>query len=241
MNRRKNHSRKGGVLIMALMVVVIGITLIGGLFDMVYTYAWYTQEDRTFYVDHTVLVSSVQEIKGRIVAQNIEDSSAHPRRPGDRPGGEALHVRAVDERSPIDTFGDLRFAPADFPSPPGGLVLNAETEVHNTGVGMRWVVVEVYDMFFDYENVDEDAISGERGEFFPPVMHMAGRRAGKLGAAEGPDVGTHTSPPDLDPRGYGAYLIRGRLYDGRPIRPRRGGIDGSPIRVIEEAFVQILP
>ena len=239
MNRRVNRSRRGGALIMALMVVLMGGALIAATFEMVYIYAWYSQEERTLYVDHTTLASIVQEVKARIIAQNVSRDT--------RPGGETLHVAALRHDAPAPTNGSLnldslRFTSADFPrdtANPDSLTLSLlnPTTLQSTGVGWRGVKVDVYDMYFKFDWVSQAVFTGA-GARFIPILSMIGEGGGggrAAGRALSSGGGTLAEPGgDADPRGYGAYLIRATLHN-----QRRG--DNDPIRIVEEAFVQILP
>ena len=76
----------------------------------------------------------------------------------------------------------------------------------------------------------------ESAEYFPPIFTIEGARSDRefYRESEGLEFEwTGFIDPDepLDPRRYGAYLIRAELYDD----------SGRRLRTIEEAFVQILP
>ena len=227
MNKRMSYSRKGGALIMALMVVLGGGALIAATFEMVFIYSWFTQEQRSLYVDHTILASYIQEIKAQIIAYNLGK-------------GEILHAPDIlTATGPTLTVEDLRFKDEDFESPSSlSQKLNVPFDTTNpTGVGPRKVEVEVYDMVFNPNLVNWDEYDPDK--FFPPVMNRL-RHSSTTCLGENGVEGTPCCPvaDRADLRGYGAYLIRVMLYDARLFKPRRGG--DRPIRIIEEAFVQIL-
>ena len=140
-------SRKGAALVMALVVVLVGGALIAVAFRFVMNYSRLAEHGRAWYLDHTTLVSYVQAIKGRIIAQNL----ARPNPDGG--SGLILHVPALMYEdysvTPADeslTADGLRFTAAHFPpdtsapaGSPAALLLNSPP----TGTGSHRVMAGV--------------------------------------------------------------------------------------------------
>jgi len=219
---------------MALVVVVVGGVVIAIIFDIMFSHAWISSQQKGSYVDHTTLLSFVQAMKGRIISDNVT-------------AGKTKHAPALGyDTNTVPgngslTLADLRFGPPGFPT------WHVDDKNVKSGVGVQEVLVEVYDMFFDLDWVKQSAL--EDINFFPSVFVMKGTESGGGGGGssgtgsvggniEGEAItntgGTHgsASAGSINPSNYGAYLIRASLFD-------RGKT--SPIRVVEEAFVQILP
>ena len=239
-------ARKGMALIMALIVVLVGGAIIAFTFQFTENYSRLAQVDMAGQMDHTTLASYIQAVKARIVAQN-------------EAAGRTLHVAALEDSDGITTpaaapltLAHLMFTAADFPAPNIGHPIDGLQLSHpnnpvlhvipNSQSTANRVQVEVFDLFFRFEWLNENEIANPEN-FFPPVFILAG--AGGGGGPDGWEDGNFTqggrgTPPPpadvgLDMDGYGAYLIRGRLYHQRP------GEEPRLLRTIEQAFVQILP
>ena len=215
-------SRKGAALILALVVVLIGGTVTAITFNMMYKHAWMTSQQKNSYVNHTTLLSFMQEMKGRIISDNIAaDETRH---------ALALGYDTVPPAPPAAgtlTIDDLRFGPPWY----------VESDDVRSGVGVQRVTVEVYDVFFDLDWVNPIYLTNKD---FPPSFKMAGigggGSAGEIegdatSASGGTYIGSYTSD-NLPSDRYGAYLVRAKLYNNKSTKP---------IRVTEELFVQILP
>jgi hypothetical protein len=107
------------------------------------------------------------------------------------------------------------------------------------------VKVEVYDMLFAPNQVDEGTLTSDWAHMMalPPVYRMES----DIATGEGEfldDPGRETTPGsgssdrrppggvdprDVNPLKYGAYLVRAKLYDH----------NGKLVRTAEEAFVQV--
>jgi hypothetical protein len=170
-------------------------------------------------------------MKARIVADNLA-------------AGVIRHVDVVDTGAEIGSADDLRFGPP----------WRVDDSNVASGVGFRRVVVEVYDMAYDFEEqvqTNRAAIMSNL-DFFPPAFLMEGTGGGGggggagLGSLGGSVEGGATSagagtgsggggsgPGNLTLDNYGAYLVRAMLFDS----PAAGA---RPIRVAEEAFVQVI-
>jgi len=218
-----NKSRKGVALIMALTVVLIGGAIIAITFNIVFSQAWISGEQKGGYVDHTTLRSAVESMKGRVISENIT-------------AGRTQHVHAALVRSAdITSAEDLRF---------DNWLLDVNV---SSGVGPQRVVVEVYDTYFDLSQVLDRNVLLANAEFFPPSFKMEGtqsttitndptlgRRGRVLGRATHSSVNPFISAPTgggLNLDHYGAYLLRARLFDR----------NNKLLRTAEELFVQILP
>jgi len=212
-------SRKGAALIMALVVVLVGGAVIAVTFNIVFGHVWMSVQFRGSYVDHTTLRSAVEEMKGLIVAENIA-------------ANETRRVAAVTNNTDITNAADLRFG--------GTWVIN---RVDRSGVGPRRVVVNVYDIGFNFDRVGPDeAVRAAlmSGGFFPPALRIEADGGGGGGAMPGQIEDDEDGGPDpgaLDTGMVGSYLVRAMLFDD----PNADIATARPIRVVEEAFVQIIP
>jgi hypothetical protein len=208
-------------LVLALVVVLVGGTIVGLTFEFVYSFFWISTEQREIYVDHTTVLSVVQSKIAQIIASN-------------KAAGKTMHVPALGyDSGALPTDNSLVLSDLRFGSP------WSETTEMSSGAGPQRVETEVFDMHFMADWVDYDVLRDNPDEMkaFPSVFNMVG----DVGSGGYGEVGDHTAPgassgsvgdPDaLDPDSYGAYLIRVRLYD----------YQGKLIRTAEEAFVQILP
>jgi len=228
-------SRKGAALIMALVIILISGIVVAGVFRMASTHAIMGMELRSLYVDHTTLRSAVEEMKGRILADN-------------RNAGRMQHTDAIVQGLPINNPGQLRFAP------PWRI-----ENVVMSGVGPQTVVVEVYDMTFEPERlidpitgtIPQDTLARRDGYafFFPPHLMLEATEIGGIGGAPGlvgavqggvseggttaHDAGEADETGAGDPP-FAAYLIRARLFDGASPNINTD----RPLRIIEQAFVQ---
>lgn len=226
-----NKSRKGVALVMALIVVVVGGAIIAATFNFVFRYAWFSQEEKVGYVDHTMIVDTIQSAKAYIVKTNSDDA-------------KMMHAVKLEPHqnnwngpnpTPLFNLNDLRI---DYKNNGTISFDKAVSESGVGGVGRSRITMAVYDMFFKPEWIDEDVLKNnpEQMKDFPPVFNMVGEVTGDSMTSEGehkaPGSGSNdgfSSGDDLSPDTYGAYLIRVRLYDSR----------NELIRTAEEAFVQI--
>ena len=240
------NSRKGMALILALLVTLVGGILITATFSFIYGYSKLAQMERVVYVDHTTLLSYVQEMKARIVSENVAQDVEKTRHVP-----EILLWHAGDPMAPNLTRANLRFGAA---AGDGWSAWQVRESNVSTGVGIQRVEVDVYDMFFELAWV----AAGElQYRDFPPTFRMDGSGSGGSGygsstgldgvtvliggSVGGESAGGATTPGGgdsfsvgsggLDVDKYGAYLIRARLYDN----------SDKLLRAIDEAFVQILP
>jgi hypothetical protein len=219
-----NQAHKGVALVLALVVVLVGGSIIALTFEFVHRFSWTSTGQRGIYVDHTTALSFIQAKIAEIVQANIT-------------AGKTMHVPALgyddddddDDATPAD--GSLKLDQLRFGRP-----WSESTEMRS-GTGLQRVETEVFDMHFMPEWVDYDHSSSDDIKAFPSVFNMAGEVVsggyGSVGDHKGPGyAGSGSGDADeLDADSYGAYLIRVRLYDHQ----------GKLLRTAEEAFVQILP
>jgi len=231
--RLEMKSRKGAALVMALVIVIVGGAIIGVTFNLVFRHVWMSVQLRGGYVDSTILRSAIEEVRGRITARNMTDG--------------IQHVPVVTNAGVITGVNQLRFNPADFPAPPGGLVLNQPTEIR-AGVGTRFVLVEVYDLRFQAQNVVgllRGTLPNPIPDFFPPSFFspvVAGGGGNPMAAfVEGEAItsGGGGTGGVIDQGIQGVYMVRARLFDADP--GANVNADTRPIREAREVFEQILP
>jgi len=196
---------------------------------MVFRYTWFSQEDKTGFVDHTMVIDAIQAAKAYIVKTNNDNAKMMH--------AAKLEPHQKDWTPPLEKFvlNDLRIDDANISFD------RAVSEGGTGGVGRSRLTMAVYDMFFNPDEwIDKDALRNypDQMKDFPPVFNMLGTPTSSGGMTP---EGTHTAPGSgggddylsggggLNPDTYGAYLIRVKLYDKR----------NRPIRTAEEAFVQI--
>ena len=223
-------SRKGAAMIMALFITLLASSLIAATLTLVDRFNRSTLQQTVIFVDHTTVMGFAQAEKARIVQTNLNN-------------GRAMHAR------PLTYHQDGWRTPAQLNRPP--LVLNEliipfpdhtvsadNTNRHrriavSDGVGLQTVFITVFDMFFDPDWIDVDALRADpRG--FPPVLDISAESIwDEIVMENAPDEEIRgRMHPDL----YGSYLVRVELFNGDyNQRPER-----RPDRMIEEAFVQIL-
>jgi hypothetical protein len=209
--------RKGVALVLALVVVLVGGGVIALTFDIVSRYGCFSVSQRRIYVDHTTVLDLIQATKGWILANNVDNGKTMH-----APGFNYAAAAAAPIKGSITHLNDLRFTDA---------VLSRDVTL-SSGVGRQRAVVQVYDMLFNPEDVNEIVLEDPvQMQDFPPVYKLKVRD--DIVEAEGehraPGTGTRDAGIDLDPDRYGAYLIRVRLYDNA----------GKLLRTVEEAFVQV--
>ncbi|MDR1376304.1 MAG: hypothetical protein LBJ22_02240 [Synergistaceae bacterium] len=186
-----NKARKGVALALALLVVLVGGTVIALTFDFVYRFFWTSTQQRGIYVDHTTVLSAVQAKIAQIIQHNISE-------------GKTMHVPALgyDSDGEPPAEDSLRLRDLLFGEP-----WRETIELKSEGSGPQRVETEVFDMHFKPEWVDYDAFRKYPDEMrdFPPVFNMVRDRL---------EPNDPPQPPlELPPDQYGAYLIRVRLYD----------------------------
>jgi hypothetical protein len=206
---------------MALVVVLTGATCAALLFEITFRFSRVSQPQRNVYVNHTTVLDAIQTAKGYILDTNSAD-------------GVAMHPPGFDyDNKPIKSPSDLRFPNSE---------LSSDRKV-GSGVGLQRVMVQVYDAFYNADNLDAGLLNdpNRMKELPPPIAIMGDMSSGPGLQREGEKTISDTGGNDsagsgaaLDPEKYGAYLVRVLLYD----------VDGNSgsklVRMAEEAFVQVL-
>ncbi|MDR3264485.1 MAG: hypothetical protein LBT15_00595 [Synergistaceae bacterium] len=207
---------------MALVVILVVSVCAALLYDITFRFARVSLPQRNTYMNHTTVLDAIQTVRGYILSVNSAD-------------GVAMHPPGFDyEKKKITSLSDIRFPRSE---------LSSDTMVSN-GAGTQRLVVQVYDMYYNADNLDASLLNDPiQMKDLPPPIDMVGAQAsgGENVYREGEKTISDTGSNDdisgggtLDPQKYGAYLVRALLYD----------VDGnaSPklVRMAEEAFVQVL-
>ncbi|MDR2527562.1 MAG: hypothetical protein LBD04_00890 [Synergistaceae bacterium] len=222
-----SRSRRGVALMMALVVVLTGGVLIAITFSLVSGYVGFATEQRGSYVDHTTVLHLIQSTKAYIVSSN--DFRSFDLGVMHAPGFDYS-----DKSSVVNDVNQLRFPATYDPN------LDLVDIPINSGAGRQRATVQVYDMFFEADRVKDPLLSNRtQMQELPPVYKLKGVGADSFESDGGTNVGDPSSGSsdtysegELDPMRYGAYLIRVKLYNHNAT---------DPVRVAEEAFVQLLP
>ena len=229
-----NKSRKGGALVMALVVILVGSSMIGIIFNVVFRQAWFAPHERAGFIDHTTVFDALQTARNSILETNLanEETTA----------------------APITTANWNNPPAANAPNiVPGALIANQQCLVIfreefavADGSGRGLVRVTVFDMFYDpawlnWNDPDFDInelppsilVMAEPGGGWGPFDDDGGGGGGGGGGSITPGTPQNPgAPPDniIDPELFGAYLVRVELFDQQ----------NRIVRVAEEAFFQLL-
>jgi hypothetical protein len=213
---------QGIALVMALVIILVGATCASLLFDITFRFFWVSQPQRNTYVNHTTVLDAIQTTKGYILSTNSAD-------------GVVMHPPDFNYSKTIKSLSDIRF-PA--------LELSKDMRVEN-GVGAQRLVVQVYDIFYNANNLDASLLSDQNQmrDLPPPISKMGDLSSGGDNIRpEGEKTISDTGGNDsigggglmLDPGKYGSYLVRVLLYDVDK------NDNSKLVRMAEEAFVQVL-
>jgi len=238
-----NKSREGAALAMALVVVMVGSTIIAIIFNITFRHAWVGTAERAGFIDHATVLSFVQNARARILETNIANAA------------NGITVRAGAVRSNWDNVN------ADPPLPWDSLIVNypindpANNRTNQLmisresfdvadGAGRGRVDVTVFDMFFapgwlNWPAIINSTYHAEIMRTLPAVIRITpSETVAEWGDEDGEtDILGRTptdggnEPPPADPGLIGAYLIRAELFDNQ----------NRLVRVAEEAFFQVLP
>jgi hypothetical protein len=221
-------SRRGSALVLALAVAFVGGGVIAITFDITSRYFRVSQLEQAQYVHHTSVLDLTQGVKGSIFRTNVSnDVMAH------------AEGRLEDHYEHYALSGDDWSVPSGLDKLKLNDLIIRQTDVEvKSGLGEQRAEVTVFDMYFHPSWIHEDELNDEdRMKEFPPVINISESSLADMisqGSSSNPTV--TPPPPDenmrryLDPRIYGAYLVRIRLF----------GNDGRLVRTVEEAFVQLL-
>ena len=223
-----NKSREGAALAMALVVVMVGSTIIAIIFNITFRHAWVGTAERAGFVDHATVLSFVQNARASILETNIANAA----------NGIQVRAQAVRENWE-DVNADPPEQPRHDPIDVNQLIISNDTFDVADGTGRARVVVTVFDMFFDPSWLDFDTMSAAELRILPPVTRITpnetvvewGDEDGETDILGRTPTGGGNEPPPADPGLIGAYLIRAELFDN----------ENRLVRVAEEAFFQVLP
>jgi hypothetical protein len=208
---------------MALVIILVGSMCAALLFDITFRFSRVSLPQRNTYMNHTTVLDAIQTVRGYILNTNSADGvSMHP------PGFDYANKK-------ITSLSDIRFPRSE---------LSSDTTVRN-GLGIQRLVVQVYDMFYNVDNLDASLLNdpNQMKELPPPIDMVGGQASGGEDVyREGEKVISDTGNNDdigrgggtLDPKKYGAYLVRALLYDVK------GNAGPKLVRMAEEAFIQVL-
>jgi len=221
-----NKSRNGSALIMALVVVMVGSSIVAIIFNVAFRHAWVGVAERAGFVDHTTVYGFVQRESARILQTNIDE------------GEVAVRSEYVwNNRSALADGQPLPHPVLSL----NDLIVTGPTEFNVTdGVGRDRVRVTVFDMSFDPAWLDWGSMTAADLNRLPPAFRMlvgGGFGWGEDGNFDAPWSNPNDTEPNDPPLAlgmFGSYLIRVELFDST-------GPNAMPIRVAEEAFFQVIP
>lgn len=219
---RDSRKRRSGVaLVVALVVVLVGSSLMLLLFQMTTQFAFMGGQYRPIYADQVNITGYIQEAKGAISMLNAESTPP-----------VALHAWAsADWGGPnmIRNLEDLQLTANP---------LLSRDVIASDG---RRVVVRVFDLFYRQEMIDAGISAAELGRIPAPLTVIDPNAAapeevvneGFVEEQEVKIVENQILPSTLNIDQIGVYLVRVELYRDRH--------SVHPLRTAEEAFYQIYP
>ena len=237
--------RRGFVLLMALLVILLGVALTLGIFALsrsVYNLDITARSDYDDYIDVT---SVIEEAKGFIVAENNRRSEdvegarvvLHGKGGGD--GKDYFKINSLEDLQVCTPATVVHILSRDIPISPEGRPTSYGSSPE------RFMRLQVFDANYRAEDVKFTPAPGLAG--FPPSAMPPGgyslstlEQEGTSGASHGEEYtkgGRGGADPGEEPKfnvyeDFGAYLIRVDIF--------RAGRE-APIRRIEEMFYMRIP
>ena len=216
------HRRPGVGLPLALVIVVVGSSLMALIFGMSTRFSETSTWQRMIYRDQVLVSSYIEKAKGEISAKIETDVEAFHPLPGD------------EWNAGSEKIGSLRDLQVFIKGPTAA----DEPLSIDTLEGARRVVMRVYDLTYDVTWISDDISPTERLRLPSPLaivddvkeivntIDVDGERDD--GSVKDPETDISYLKPDR--KTIGAYLIRVGLFD-----PDRGVL----VRTTEEAFFQL--
>ena len=229
------RKRKGIALVAALFITLLASSLIAATLTLVDRFNRDALQHTIMFVDHTTVIGLAQAEKARIVETNIDVGTTM----------SAPDLEIFQNTWPATIpAADLLTSPDQFIIPNENNDLRRRIIVRE-GAGLQTAFVTVFDMYFDRSWIAPAALR-EFHTAFPPILDMSGGEAVDPWEQDEPPTTSGVSQADTPPgRGripaqfYGSYLIRVELFPGD--LNERPPAHVRPARMVEEAFVQILP
>ena len=216
--------RRGFVLIMALVIILVGTALSVGMLVLTDSFSRVSLFQRPAYEHHIDIASEVKRLEAFLIQTNQDRYEG---------GGRVLHGQgytADDYGNPIDRLEDLQVT--EHPD-----VLSTDRIE-----GHQRLVVQVYDANYRISDLTKNLLGrpAELRSFppslLPPSFSGTGSSSSSVGSTTDPSVsgGGASGQVTIDQEKiygiFGAYLLRVQLYtrkgDGAPWRFQRGAEEG---------------